>query len=271
MGDVNLALGLDVDVSMKGFFGSSIDQMIDECKKSVRSPKKLILRVNDCDQRKGTSHIDNDLVAKSAMVDGTIFVSQWMHDYFMERGWACKKNTVIVNGVNGDFFKPKLYESNEVRPVSIVTHHWSDNPLKGQDYVEWLDDFVGRHRERFAYTYIGRTKAQLKNSTYIPPKWGAELGAALSVHDVCVNASRFDPGPNSVIESIACGLPTYVHKDGGGGAEFAGQDHTFSSFDELERILLTGNYQRNQFKLRTWEEFSTDVFGFLKEVYDGNS
>lgn len=230
---------------------------------------KLIIRVNDCDARKGTTGVDERFLKASQHVDGTIFVSQWMHDYFMAKGWMCKKNVVIVNGVDQATFKPVEIRSNGHYPISIVTHHWSDNHMKGEDYYVWLDDFVGRHRERFAYTYIGRTKAQLKNSRYVAPLWGADLGNALASHDICVNASRLDPGPNSVIETIACGLPTYVHRDGGGGAEFAGQDHTFSSFDELEQILLSENFVPNNFKLRTWQEFSADVFAFMNEVANG--
>lgn len=144
--------------------------------------------------------------------------------------------------------------------------HWSDNALKGQDFAEWIDAFVAKRSEEFTFTYIGRTRASLKNSTVIGPLCATDLGAELAKYDVCINASRFDPGPNSVIEPIACGLPTYVHVDGGGGVEFAGKDHTFSSFDELETLLLSKQFKKNVNRFEPWEKTIESVVTFLGKV-----
>lgn len=256
-------------VSMNGEDGSPSLEKLISWKKGWKPDSKIILRVNECDARKGTVGVDERLLNASHHIDGTIFVSQWMYEYFMSKGWACKKNIVIINGVDQNIFRPQTMKSNEVKPISIVTSHWSDNFLKGQDYYEWLDEFVGKYPDKFKYTFIGRTKVRFKNSKHIQPLWGIQLGNELSTHDISINASRRDPGPNSTIESIACGLPTYVHSDGGGSVEFAGTDHTFSSFKDLEDILLSGIYKPNNFGLRTWEEFSDDVFQFMNEVSNG--
>jgi glycosyltransferase involved in cell wall biosynthesis len=261
--DTVIVLGLERESTW-----ASLEQLVEYKQQNVGV--KLFIRVNDCDARKGTSDVDDRFLAASKYADGTIFVSEWMRDYFMGKGWACKNNAVIVNGVDQNVFKPfegvtipKPFENLRPRVVKIVTHHWSDNPLKGEDYYEMLDEFVGRNPGRFQYTFIGRTKAKLKNTQIVPPLWGRELGVALSQNDVCVNASRFDPGPNSVIESIACGLPTYVHREGGGGVEFAGLDHTFGSWDELENIL-TQKLSLNVFRPKTWQTFSEEVYSFLE-------
>ena len=259
--DTIIMLGLEREDNL-----GSLEELVSYKLKNPQT--KLIIRVNDCDARKGTTGVDDRFLAASRHADGAIFVSEWMRDYFMNKGWACKNNTVIVNGVDQNIFKPfdgntKPFENLRPKVVKIVTHHWSDNHMKGEDYYEMLDEFVGRNPYRFQYTFIGRTKAKLKNTQVVPPLWGKELGVALSQNDVCINASRFDPGPNSVIESIACGLPTYVHTEGGGGVEFAGHDHTFGTWDELENIL-TQKLLPNAFQTKTWQTFSDEVYSFLK-------
>jgi hypothetical protein len=93
------------------------------------------------------------------------------------------------------------------------------------------------------------------------------LGEELGKYDICVNATRFDPGPNSVIEPICCGLPTYVHVDGGGAVEFAGNDHTFSSTDELQRILLNKNFVANDaVNFLPWQDVVKLYVDFIKTI-----
>jgi glycosyltransferase involved in cell wall biosynthesis len=216
----------------------------------MKPDSKIVIRVNECDARKGTKGVDDAWINASRFVDGAIFVSDWLRDYFLERGWHCKNNVVIYNGVNKEIFKPS--EKLNDGKIHIVSAHWSDNPLKGQDVTEWLDDFVGKHPE-YAFTFVGRTKAKLTNGSVVGPLSGKKLGEELAKHHVCVNGSRFDPGPNSVIEPIACGLPTYVHKDGGGGVEFAGKSHVFNDVFSLEKLLLTNQFQQNLTSFDDWE------------------
>jgi hypothetical protein len=239
---------------------------------------RLILRVNDCDAHKGTFGVDDRWLTLSKIAHGTIFVSNWMWDHIRMRGWACQNNTVIYNGVDYDAFKPATNKT-PCSKLRIASSHWSDNAMKGQDYYEWLDDFVGKHPDKFEYTFIGRTKAQFKNSRHVQPLFGRALGEELAKHDICVNASRWDPGPNSVTESIACGLPTLVHKDGGGGVEFAGSStpHTFASFDELEEELMDWfdegvavmdehmNPSEGLWCSRNWSHFADDVQAFCEK------
>ena len=241
--DVVLLAGLDNDGT-----GISAEQAV--MYKLYNENVKLVIRVNENDARKATTNIDKFLLKLSEHVDSTIFVSKWLQDYFNDLGWKCKNQCFIHNGVDKDIFKsyPKLNNNK----INIVSAHWSDNPLKGQDVTEWLDDFVGKHDD-YTFTFIGRTKANLKNGRHINPLFGKKLGEEIGKYDICVNGSRFDPGPNSVIEPISCGLPTYVHVNGGGGVEFAGNDHVFSSTEELESILIRKNFQHNSTKFDEWK------------------
>lgn len=230
----------------------------------------IVGRVNECDARKNTQGVDKLWSDLSSVLDATIWVSNWLKSYFWYGvGWKCKddfilRNVTIVNGVDKTVFKKQIKNNDKIQ---IVTHHWSDNDAKGRDYVEWLDDFVQKTIDGFSYTFIGRTHAQLKNSRHVPPLFGTALGTELAKHDVYINASRFDPGPNSTIEAITCGLPTYVHAQGGGSVEFAGTDHIFSSFDELQNILMNLKFEQNQTSFLSWELVMKQVFDYLKEVY----
>lgn len=224
---------------------------------------KLFLRVNENDARKGTDYMDQFLLKIASHVDGTVFVSKWLYDYFIEKKWPCLNNVVIVNGVHHEIFKPTQKLNNG--KINIVMSHWSDNPMKGQDFAEWLDEFVKNHNNEYSFTFVGRTQAKLKNSTHIQPLFGKKLADELAKYDVCINASRFDPGPNSVIEPITCGVPTYVHIDGGGAVEFAGKDHVFSSCEELRSILERKEFKQNTTSFKPWKDTIESYIKFIKQ------
>jgi len=197
---------------------------------------KLVLRVNENDARKATSHVDRALLQIAEHVDKTIFVSEWLRGYFHTKGWPrIDDSSVVINGVDHDVFKPSVEKLNNGK-VNIVTHHWSNNSLKGFDIYNALDVFVGKNSDRFSFTYIGRDQGTFKHTQVIRPLHGKQLGETLAKYDVYVSASRFDPGPNHISEALSCGLPTFVHVDGGGCVEFA-NDHVYSSWEQLMNIL----------------------------------
>jgi glycosyltransferase involved in cell wall biosynthesis len=258
--DVILIVGLDNDGN-----DISVEQAI-MYKMYMKPSCQIILRVNENDARKGTSHVDDILLKVSEHIDGAVFVSKWLRDYFLDKGWACKNNTVIYNGVDREIFKPQPKLNNG--KVNIVTHHWSDNRMKGADIYEALDEFVGKFSDRFSFTYIGRHKCDFKYTKVIKPLSGKALGEELGKYDVYISASRFDPGPNHVIESIACELPTYVHVDGGGSVEFAGKDHVYYNWNELKQFLLDGQFKVNSTSFETWNSCVQQYNDFIKSVWE---
>lgn len=233
----------------------------------------LVFRVNECDARKGTTHIDDALLAVSEHMDGTVFVSRWMQDYFNAKGWACKNQAVIINGVDRSIFRPGPKPNNG--KLNIVAHHWSDNPMKGADVYEKLDELVGQCPDKFAFTYIGRHRCDFKHARVIRPLSGKALGEELGKHDVYVSASRFDPGPNHVLEALACGLPTFVHADGGGCVEFAGSHASYRDWDMLRAILgceyaVLGSAPGdpfNKFVPSTWQTCVQEYNAFLEATW----
>ena len=229
-----------------------------------RYPKtKVMHRVNECDARKGTHDMDDLLKTCSRYTDHTIFVSEWIRQYHLEKGWECDSTSVVYNGVNLEHFRDGDKIDNG--KVNIVTHHWSDNPLKGQDIYEQLDDWVGNN-EGFTFTYIGRTKSVFRNSKLIPPLHGSDLGKELSRYDVYVSASRFDPGPNHIIESLACKIPTYAYCDGGGAVEFTGQHNAYKDYKSLIQLISRDFKEQKYFsnlQPYSWKDCMKNVMNSL--------
>jgi glycosyltransferase involved in cell wall biosynthesis len=173
-----------------------------------------------------------------------------MKNYFFKKGWKCRKNHVIYNGVDKEIFCKRSKLNNG--KINLVTHHWSSNRMKGFDIYEKLDSFVGDNNN-FTFIYIGRELGTFRNSTVIPPLFGNSLGEELSKYDVYISGTLFDPGPNHILESISCEIPTYSFFKGGGACEFTGPSHIFKSFDELSKILLSRNFLKNNVKIESWE------------------
>jgi glycosyltransferase involved in cell wall biosynthesis len=243
-----------------GNTGISINEIIQW--KSKNPHVKVIHRVNECDARKGTKGLDSFLRECSKHTDFTVFVSNWMRDYHISKGWNCSSTGVIYNGVNTDHFKRR--EKLDNGKINIVTHHWSSNRMKGFDVYEAIDEFV--KDTDFTFTYIGRELGTFKNTKIIPPLFGEELGKELSRYDLYVSGSLWDPGPNHILESIACQIPTYVTSDGGGAVEFAGKDHVFEDLDQLFRIIRSRSYVNNSLSINSWRKCTDQYLDLVRSL-----
>lgn len=234
--------------------------------KAYRPQTKVIYRINECDARKGLiNDIDPVIQICSQITDLCVFISEWIKDYHIKNNWACSNNEVIYSGTNKNHFRPNKKISNG--KINLVTHHWSNNPLKGHDIYEKIDNWLDKNKE-FTFTYIGRSHGKLNNSVIIPPKFGQELGDLLSSYDVYISASRFDPGPNHIIESLACEIPTYAHLESGGAAEMVGNSHLYSNFEEIKNILESKKYSKNNGIIPdNWEKCIDKYFEKINELF----
>jgi len=205
---------------------------------------KIFHRVNECDKRKNTNFIDNLILQSSKITDVTVFISSWLESYFFDKGFN-KKSHVVYNGCNNNFFFDKERNSAHT-PIKLVTHHWSDNWMKGFDIYSEIDKYVSE-RDDLEFTYIGRYCKEYTpvNTNIILPISGADLASELRNHDIYVTASRWEPCGMHHIEGSACGLPVLYHQDGGGinelcknhGEEF----NNFNTFlDKLD--IIKNNY-----------------------------
>lgn len=241
--------------------GISINEIVGY-KQNYRPQTKIIQRINECDARKGTNDVDSLLRECSKHIDHTIFVSNWMKDYHKSRGWNCNNTSVLLNGVD-DYYSPQNKINNG--KINIVTHHWSNNYMKGFDVYDLIDKEVSR-RDDITFTYIGRERGTFKNTSVISPLYGEDLAKELGRYDFYVSASKFDPGPNHILESISCQIPTYAHVDGGGAVEFVGQDHTYSSWDDLIDIINKKDFRPNALKTRSWKHCIVELNTVLNEI-----
>ena len=93
-------------------------------------------RFNECDERKGTKNINYKLNKFNQVVDINLFVSDWLKNVFNEFALSKKKSYVVMGGPNKDIFNNdnKRYWNKKTK-LKLVTHHWSDNLMKG--YLEY--------------------------------------------------------------------------------------------------------------------------------------
>ena len=242
---------------------------------------QVIHRVNECDQRKGTSGMDAIQLAAMKEADDVVFISAWLQKYYEARGFKGKSH-VVYNGCNLEHFRPEkrspavqeplsLLDPNPVlssAKVKVVTHHWSDNWLKGFDIYAEIDRYLQKNPEAFEFTYVGRY-----NGSYIPqvttlvkPLHGLSLGAELRSHDVYVTASRWEPCGMHHIEGAASGLPVLYHAESGGinekcaehGLEFKDFQGFLKALDEVKNNL-------NMFQQRI--NYKTLDIGFCCEQF----
>lgn len=230
---------------------------------------KIVYRVNECDKRKGETNIIDPLIRETSKnSDLTIFVSKWLQNLHDESGIKYAKSAVIHNGVDKELFKKYNKLSEIDGKIHLVTHHWSNNPFKGHDVYHEIDKLIA-DMPNVAFTYIGRSHDVLSHSKIIEPLHGEKLAKCLSIHDIYISGSRWDPGPNHVLESLSCELPTYVHKDGGGGVELAGSDHSFDDVATLLELIREGKVTHNNVTVESWRNCMKTYFASIDTLFTG--
>jgi len=222
---------------------------------------KVLHRVNECDARKSTKDIDHLLKECFDLIDDKIvFISSWLKDY---HSLSSDNQSVIYNGTNNKWHYQSNNKNNNQK-IKILVHHWSDNIMKNK-FTHKIDEFVGKNSDKYEFTYIGRAPAGLNHTKVINPLFGQELGEELRKHDVYINSSLWDPAPNSITEALAVNLPTYVYKDAGGACEMVGEDHVYSSWEDLESLLLGRIFEKNKnaIQINDWSKQIESYFEIL--------
>lgn len=182
---------------------------------------RIILRINECDERKGKRLplLNNTLRASMHLVDHTVFVSHWLKQTLLESYTPpSPRNSVIRSAANSEIFNPNGRAFwNGHSPLKIITHHWSSNWHKGWDVYQTLDHWLGFSEGRpYRFTFIGNPwpKAKLQHTTIIPPRSGHELSRLLKQHHLYISASLHEPAGMHFIEAMQCGLPVLWRSSG---------------------------------------------------------
>lgn len=192
--------------------------------RAERPEVPILHRVNECDRRKGTDDIDELLRRTNQLADHTVFVSGWLRDYFVDQ-WFDRERSheVIYNGADCRAFHPiGNRRPADGEPVRLVTHHWSDNWLKGFDFYQKLDEMLaGGELPGVEFRVIGRWPAEInwRATETIGPMSGEPLAEKLRECHLYLTASRWEPCGMHHVEGAQCGLPMVYHEDGGGIVE----------------------------------------------------
>ena len=177
----------------------------------------IIHRINECDERKNTRHINRLLRFSNYCADFTVFISSWLKNLdIYEKN---KPSRVILNGADKNIFCNYGDNSWDGKvPLKIVTHHWSPNYMKGFDVYKEVDQLIDLPywRNRIEFTYIGNLPKgfTFKNAKHIKPINGKLLGKELAKHNLYLSASINEPAGMHHIEGIMCGLPIIFRKSG---------------------------------------------------------
>jgi glycosyltransferase involved in cell wall biosynthesis len=192
-----------------------------------RHPRvRVVHRINDNDVRKKTTEMDARLARFDAVADHTVFISEWLRDHHASNWFDRKKtHSCILNGADPAVFHPvgsRAWDRRE--PLRLVTHHWSDNWMKGFGVYREIDELIAAGRLPGVELWIiGRWPKEItwKAARTFPPASGAGLAELLRQCHIYVTASQWEPGGMHFIEGLQCGTPIIYHEDGGGIPELA--------------------------------------------------
>ena len=215
---------------------------------------KILHRINECDQRKATSFMDPLLAEANRIADYTVFISEWLRDYHADRWFDVKRPySVVYNGADPRIFHPigtTIYNGSGT--FRLVTHHWSDNPLKGFPTYQKLDELIhSGELNDMEFWVIGRWPDSIswKAARTFPPTHGRDLAEKLRTCHAYLTASLWEPCGMHHVEGAQCGLPLIYHEDGGGIVE-AGKKYGVGFKNNVKDAVLQLQGEYAQFRNR---------------------
>jgi len=203
---------------------------------------KILHRINECDQRKNSTFMDSLLGEANEVADYTVFISSWLAEYHTSRWFdPSRPHSSIYNGADPAVFHPiGSPEYKQGDTFRIITHHWSDNWLKG--FAEYLavDRMIERGKlQGVELVIMGRYPEEIKwhSAKVVPPQQGKEMAEQLRQCHAYITASKWEPCGMHHVEGAQCGLPLIYHRDGGGIVE-AGLRYGIGFQDQPESAIL---------------------------------
>tara|TARA_B100002019_G_C21212174_1_gene570009 strand:+ start:77 stop:1033 length:957 start_codon:yes stop_codon:yes gene_type:complete len=193
---------------------------IKKYKKKINENVKVVQRINECDERKGTKKINALYLKSSDVADHVVFVSEWLREIYLNLGLDKNKTSVIMSGSDKSIFNTFGKTTKPVnRKFKVLTHHWSSNWMKGFELYLKLDKKLNESplKNKIEFTYLGNIdeKYKFNNTKILPPLSGLELAAEIKDHDIYITGSLNEPSGNHHIEAAMCGLPILYINSGG--------------------------------------------------------
>ncbi|MDC0471632.1 glycosyltransferase [Acidimicrobiia bacterium] len=236
-----------------------------------------VQRINECDERKNTNHVNKGIINSNINIDHTVFVSSWLKDLYIKKGIKNKNISVILAGADSKIFnsisKRKWDGSTKIK---LVTHHWSDNWMKGFGIYQTIDEMLSSKKwsDRLSFTYIGNYPKELnfKNTNLIKPLGNRELAEELKKHHIYITGSLNEPSGNHHIEAFQCKLPV-LYIDSGGISEYCEKYGLEYDRDSLAYKLnyLIDNYDAYYKKLENYDlsadKMSKEFLDLFEKLY----
>lgn len=216
--DIDLILFTDP----RSTFGSTSSIKKSQIKNYLKKNKNTVVvqRINECDERKNTRGVNRKYIRASSIADHIVFVSNWLMNLYCSQGINRSISSVILSGSNIKNFNTKDKKNwNKSEKIKLITHHWSDNWMKGFKIYQNIDNLLNDTNlsEKLEFTYLGNYPKNLqfiKTSTISPvnEQITAEI---LKKHHIYITASINEPSGNHHIEAAQCGLPILYLESGG--------------------------------------------------------
>lgn len=234
----------------------------------LKSPTtKLVQRIGDLGTH-GKPELFAFLKEITKFPDALVFPSQWAKDYLNPPNEKC----VIIKNAPLKQFLVSRKNKTFSKKLEVVSHHWSNNSLKGFDTYQKLDEYC-KNTNKANFTFIGRKPDDVFLSNYIPPQDVDGLVSFLPKHDVYITASKQEAGANHVLEALALGLPVLYHKDGGSINEYC-KDFgiEYSDFGELIDIIENKTEELQAIANRmTYQRSSKDMAREYVDLFEAKS
>ncbi len=216
-------------------------------KKYVNPNVVVIQRINECDERKGTSYINDFYLGASDCADHVVFVSNWLREIYLNIGMLFDKTSVIMSGADPNIFNPSEAAIFDESKIKFVTHHWSSHKNKGFDIYKSFDDLLGEDRyKNLEFTYIGNIPNDInfKNIITKKPLSGNDLANEIKKNHIYITASKNEPSGNHHIEAAQCGLPILFLNSGGIPEYCEGYGEVFEdNFEEALRNIINNYWE----------------------------
>lgn len=164
-----------------------------------------------------TDNADELQFAINAVMDATIFQSEYCRASFAAAGIVPKKWSIVHNGVDTALFRPDPAARRPEGKLRLAAVSWSANARKGFPLLEQLGkrqdmevSFVGNWNPRYAPGSI----------RLIAPLRRRALAEFLRTQDGFLHPAENDPCSNALLEGLASGLPA-LYLPSGGNPELA--------------------------------------------------
>ena len=228
---------------------------IDMYQTKVNKKTISVQRINECDERKETDYVNKAITKSNKNIDHTIFVSSWLKEVYKRYGMKTNNSSIILGGSDPEIFNGNNKSKwNGSTKINLVTHHWSDNWLKGFKTYKLIDELLDDEEwsEKLNFTYIGNYPKEIffKNTKLVKPIAGNELAKELKNHHIYITGSLNEPSGNHHVEAGLCKLPI-LYINSGGITEYCKEVGVEFDNDNIEERLnyLISNYDKYYAKI----------------------